>query len=85
MSPILARQRALWLSTPGAILMCIGLNLKHETWMLILALLGLVAVLAGAVLMFRFWRCPHCKERLPQKNVYAGVFVHCPYCGQPLE
>ncbi len=85
MSPIIARRRAGWLSTLGAILLPIALNLEDYTWMLILGLPSFVSLLAGIIIAVRFYRCPHCRERLPRKNAYADDFSHCPYCGKPLE
>ena len=55
---------------------------------LIAAFSGITLVLAGAVIYFIYWRCPHCKVLF--KTRYFAFSpqpapVLCEYCGQKLE
>ena len=44
-------------------------------------LLGALCLGAGFVLLFRFWRCPHCEHLLPTRE---GGIIFCPHCGEKL-
>ena len=42
---------------------------------------------AYSIVLFRWWRCPHCGKRRPDFGLYARshMITHCPYCGGAID
>lgn len=52
----------------------------------VLAVAGFAALLAGAVLEYRFLVCPHCGEPLYDfPRLPSEIPAHCPHCGKKLD
>ena len=64
----------------GIILAIVYLN---TPWLYIFGTLGILAGLASVVILGLFWRCPHCRKRLPVDNRIFDI-ANCPLCGQDL-
>ena len=64
----------------GIILAIVYLN---TAWLYIFGTLGILAGLASAAILGLFWRCPHCRKRLPRDSRIFDV-KDCPHCGQDL-
>ena len=45
-------------------------------------IVGVVIMAVGALLLFQYWRCPHCNEVLP---IREPKIQFCPYCGEKLD
>ncbi len=38
---------------------------------------------AYSIVLFRWWRCPHCGKRLPAKHLFT--LRCCPHCGHSID
>lgn len=46
--------------------------------------IGVVLVIIGFCIEWKWYRCPHCNERLDTR-MHIGRSTHCPYCGDILS
>ena len=81
--------RSRWLitlvSAAGAALVILSFVLRHVPVLSgCLFWVGLGNLLARFVLRAIFWRCPHCKERLPWNDAWVFGVAYCSYCGKQL-
>ena len=65
----------------GLGIMVFGAVIDTGIWTWILMAVGLLVAVAGCVYHYKYWKCPHCGNRL---NV-RGVPKYCPDCGKELE
>ena len=62
-----------------ASLVCVASVLLEKHW---IGVIGIVLLLADAVQVSVFYRCPHCHAALP---VRGKAPKHCPECGAELD
>lgn len=64
----------------GALLAIIYLN---TPWLYIFGTASVLALLAAAVILGLYWRCPHCRRHLPADGRIFDL-RDCPRCGVDL-
>ena len=62
----------------GILVMLIGQGVEN----ILVAVLGLLIIVAGAAVQLIFWRCPSCGRYLGRSTF--GDIEYCPHCGAPL-
>ena len=67
---------AMWVLFALGVVFCL-LGMASRLW----AVPGFLLFAAAVEVNFIYWRCPHCKKRLPGK---LGRSESCPNCGAPL-
>lgn len=55
---------------------------ETSVWFAPLAAAAFAFIIAGGVIIFKFFRCPHCGGSLSTK---AKTPTYCPHCGEKLE
>lgn len=66
------------LAVAGILVMLLGQGVEN----IVVAVLGLVLIVAGVVVQLIFWRCPSCGRYLGRPHF--GSMNYCPHCGAPL-
>ncbi len=74
-SPQFARRVGVALIFVGTLILCF-IPVVDAAW---LAFPASAVLIAGIVILSKYWRCPKCGRALPIKNV--GRIDFCPYCG----
>ena len=73
----------------GLLLLAVGCGIQYRwdvTFGIVLAVLGLAAMVSGIVLAYARMRCPYCDASLMQRGrLPFEVPNFCPNCGKPLE
>lgn len=73
----------------GLLLLAVGCGIQYRwdvTFGIVLAVLGVAAMVSGIVLAYARMRCPHCDASLMQRGrLPFEVPNFCPNCGKPLE
>ncbi|MGE4549568.1 MAG: hypothetical protein AB7C89_08480 [Intestinibacillus sp.] len=44
---------------------------------------GLLLLIAAGIVIWRYWRCPHCHAFMPIRGIYEPEY--CPACGKRIE
>ena len=66
----------MWLLFAAGVVCCL-MTMASNLW----AIPGILLFAAAVAVNFVFWRCPHCRKRLPGK---ISRNESCPYCGRSL-
>lgn len=76
-----SRKVCMVLSITGTSVALIGQIFKQPVVSNSLLFVGLGLIVAGLVIIFKFWKCPHCGRSLPTRE---SDIVYCPYCSKKL-
>lgn len=73
----------------GLLLLAVGCGIQYRwdvTFGIVLAVLGVAAMVSGIVLAYARLRCPHCGASLMLGGrIPSSLPNFCPDCGKPLE
>lgn len=78
MSPHRSHYVTIALGIAGILVMLLGQGFEN----ILVAVLGLLIIVAGAAIQLIFWRCPSCGRYLGRSTF--GDIEYCPHCGAPL-
>lgn len=85
MKPRKAKIVVIALEVLALLFMVVGLLLGgwNEMVLAVLAIIGFLLFVTGAVLALLFWRCPWCHRIMPLQRMISIEF--CPYCGTDID
>lgn len=78
-----ARFYGVWCQVIGFGGILLAIVYLNTPWLYVFGTLGILAGLASVAILGLFWRCPHCRKRLP---VDSRIFEikDCPRCARDL-